>query len=169
MEAPVIAAFITAIVALVVGVISFLANMQSTKVQRQKAYLDFLRHKMDQLEEVMKLFQEPVSADNLGDAYYQIASAKLRKMRVYLSAYSHLFTNTREKFEKLVNESDQLALQFGRHKIILNDRLSNKPLPEGLPDLQSVIEDTFKTAAKCQTLISEELAATYKVFEKLSK
>ena len=101
---------ITSIVALLVatlsGVFSYISTRQTTKVERQKAYFEFLQHKMNKLEDVQNSFNISFSGDDVLDSFAEHARVINNKTNFTLIAYSYLFTHYKEDYDKLVKEND---------------------------------------------------------------
>lgn len=166
-------AIITSIVALLVslisGVFSSVSTKRTTTVERQKAYLEFLQHKMNKLEEVQQNFMEPVSEDDPLSFLSEIAREKNNKTDLFLTSYAYLFTHNKTKFDELVEQCEYNSLCYGIHLANQHNITVNSVKIKDLPDPSEVVQNILKTADAFQALITDELIATYQDFENLSK
>ena len=164
-----ITSFIALAVALLTGFFSIISTCQTTKVEKQKAYAEYLQHKMNKLEDVQKLFELPVEDDDIYAALDKYTRYISNKTEFVLTTYSCLFSHYENKYKELVEKNNSntevysgLMLQQSTLKVEL---ISGKETPKVPPIVKSIL----KTASEVQSLISDELAATYADFEKLTK
>ncbi len=94
----ILTSFAALLVALISGLFAYYANLNTTKVEKLKGYLQFLQHKMDKLEELQRHLKDLDNAKKgvSGVLMYSISIAgdKLRRVSDSLSTYSYLFTHT---------------------------------------------------------------------------
>ena len=173
-------AFVTSVVALLVacisGLFSFFSTKRTTKVEKLKAYLQFLEHKMSKLEEAQLQFH--TIRDTPSDSEDKVAKLALllndryKKTSDYLETYSYLFTNSESQYKELCEKNDDISLSFATYMVRsqfsdvigdLKDEYKDRLIP--LKDLPGAISDLGNGI---QSLIQEELRATFKKFEDLS-
>lgn len=164
-----ITSYIALVVALLSGFFSIISTRQTTRVEKQKAYIEYLQHKMNKLEDVQKLFEVPIEDDDMYAALNKYARYISNKTDFILTTYSYLFTHNEDKYKELAKKNysnidvySVLILQQSKLSIEL---ISSKDAQEIPPIINSI----FNTAFEVQSMISDELAATYADFEKLTK
>lgn len=177
MDNNVLIALVTSAVAMLVacisGLFSYFSTRRTTKVEKLKAYLQFLEHKMSKLEEALVQFKNIKETDSDSDdrieALALLIRDSYRKTSDYLSTYSYLFSYSEDKFNDLCQRNDRISLSYATYIVRakfasdLKDEYKDQLLPmEALPNEMSRLQKDI------QSLIQEELKSTYKQFEKLS-
>ena len=177
MDNNVLIALVTSVVALLVacisGLFSYFSTKRTTKVEKLKAYLQFLEHKMNKLEEAQIQFHN--ITDTYSDSEDKITSLALylrdryKKTSDYLETYSYLFTNSESQYKKLCEKNERISLSYATYMVRsqlhgeLKDEYKDRLLP--MEDLPSAISNLGNGI---QELIQRELSATFKKFEDLS-
>ena len=162
----IITSTVALLVAVLSGVFTFLSTRQTTKVERQKAYYEFLQHKMNKLEDAQNSFNISFSGVDVLDSFPQHARVINNKTNFVLIAYSYLFTHYKEEYDQLLKDNDVNSEADSKH---LLRQLSYPVEIDGDLSEMDIAIKMFDNAEKVRLLISKELAATYSDFEELTR
>lgn len=157
------------LVSIIAGLFAYSSTALSTKTDKQKAYIEFLQHKMNKLEEVQKLFDVYLTGDDLEESIKQQVRIIDQRIEFLFTTYPYLFVHNSNEFNSL--SSEYASLNFDNAIILLPKRYKLNDFPdsgEGISELKPAIDSVFNIAIRIRGLISKELAETYSDFEKMT-
>lgn len=174
MDNSILVAIVTSAVALIValisGVFSYLSTMRTTKVEKLKAYVDFMRHKMDKLENLQTLYQNAngKKEESLTGSMTNILVERFPVASKYLTTYKYLITIKKDDYGVLCELRDRLDLSIKAKKFAGTAEVKDEFKNELIVDSNELIAETVKFVVGFEKLINGELEATYLKFEALS-
>ena len=178
MDSNIIVALGTSSVALLVacvsGLFSYYSTKRTTKVEKMKAYLQYLENKMSKLEEaqveILTIGDIMPKSKNDAATIAAYLQESFTKSSTYLASYSYLFGNTEKQYLKLRDDEKRISLSLSN--FMLSQIFEGTQIKEEYKDqiipIVKLPEEISKFGNGIKDLIQEELRLTYKKFEDLS-
>lgn len=168
-----IIAFVTAVIAIIVAIISglfsYFSSKNTAKVESMKGYIAFLQIKMSKLEEAIKNLETDSTykkgTDNIAEGVASNLSHRLHYSGEILTNFEYLFTHEKSEYIRLSENQKKIGLALAAYSsgYKLKDEYKNNLIP--LEDLPVTISEHSKAV---KALIVKEQNATFKKFEDLS-
>ena len=166
----IITSSIAIVVAIISGLFSYFSTKRSAKVTAMQAYLAFLEHKMNKLEEALKSYNSAeINANDDADSI-------IRKKIIYhnkhsinvLITYAYLFNHESAEYKRLEEIKNTLIFNHDYEFLkSLNIKINNENEDKILDD-RGLVNLILQFNEDVRNLLVNELKATYQTFEDLS-
>lgn len=164
---------IALVVAIISGLFSYFSSKRAAKVEAMQYYLQFLQHKMNKLEEIIKVIDlngEKHKDEDLENLFYKSVRDFYTDCDRIIVSNGHLFTEERKEiYKKLHEKRGQINFEntLTGYKIKEKD-ISADEIVNLLDNTKNRVSEMIQFCSDVRDLVNKELEATYNKFEQLS-